>query len=190
MRVRWYSASLSAAALISLVVVLLGGFAVNGIWCLYLNAKNKTTGDYTKKDTPLVGNLLFAGLAGAIVLAPPGSAVAQAVQLIGLPECRLNLAQGFNSIGTTTGPLIAGYLIFKYFARTGAHGAESVRMPYLWICLVFLALAGVFWFVHLPHIGVFPEMNQADGADIQPRPQPCLFTMYIQVPRLPLLIRF
>jgi L-rhamnose-H+ transport protein len=49
-----------------LVVVLLGGFAVNGIWCLYLNAKNKTTGDYTKKDTPLLGNIIFAGLAGAI----------------------------------------------------------------------------------------------------------------------------
>jgi L-rhamnose-H+ transport protein len=49
-----------------LVVVLLGGFAVNGLWCLYLNAKNKTMGDYTKKDTPLVGNIIFAGLAGAI----------------------------------------------------------------------------------------------------------------------------
>jgi len=49
-----------------LVVVLFGGFVVNGIWCLYLNAKNKTSGDYTKKDTPLLGNLLFAGLAGAI----------------------------------------------------------------------------------------------------------------------------
>jgi L-rhamnose-H+ transport protein len=49
-----------------LVVVLFGGFVVNGIWCLYLNAKNKTTGDYTKKDTPLPGNFLFAGLAGAI----------------------------------------------------------------------------------------------------------------------------
>src|SRR5882724_4513533 len=29
---------------------------------------------------------------------------------------RLNLAQGFNSIGTTIGPLIGGYLIFQYFA--------------------------------------------------------------------------
>jgi L-rhamnose-H+ transport protein len=46
--------------------VLLGGFVVNGLWCLYLNVKNKTTGDYTKKDTPLLGNLVFAGLAGAI----------------------------------------------------------------------------------------------------------------------------
>jgi L-rhamnose-H+ transport protein len=49
-----------------LVVVLLGGFVVNAIWCLYLNAKNKTLGDYTKAGAPLVGNLVFAGLAGAI----------------------------------------------------------------------------------------------------------------------------
>src|ERR1035437_8849957 len=44
---------------------------------------------------------------------------------------RLNLAQGFNSIGTTIGPLIGGYLIFQYFAKTGAHGADSVKVPYL-----------------------------------------------------------
>ena len=31
-----------------------------------LTLKNKTTGDYTKKDAPLVGNLIFAGIAGAI----------------------------------------------------------------------------------------------------------------------------
>src|SRR5208282_6740629 len=39
---------------------------------------------------------------------------------------RLNLAQAFNSVGTTTGPLIGGWLIFQYFAKTGAQGAESV----------------------------------------------------------------
>jgi L-rhamnose-H+ transport protein len=49
-----------------LVVVLLGGFAVNGIWCLALNAKNRTTGDYLRSDAPLPGNFFFAGLAGAI----------------------------------------------------------------------------------------------------------------------------
>ena len=49
-----------------LVVVLLGGFAVNGIWCLFLNVKNKTTGDYAKTSAPLLANLFFAGLAGAI----------------------------------------------------------------------------------------------------------------------------
>jgi MFS transporter, FHS family, L-fucose permease len=66
---------------------------------------------------------------------------------------RLNLAQGFNSIGTTTGPLIGGYLIFYYFNRTGVHGAESVKVPYLWFGIIFLMLAMVFWFLHLPHIG-------------------------------------
>jgi L-rhamnose-H+ transport protein len=49
-----------------LVVVLLGGFAVNGLWCLCLNLKNKTTGDYMKSDAPLVANVFLAGLAGAI----------------------------------------------------------------------------------------------------------------------------
>lgn len=66
---------------------------------------------------------------------------------------RLNLAQAFNSVGTTAGPLIGGYLIFQYFAKTGAHGTESVKIPYLIFCLVFLALAGVFFLIHLPHVG-------------------------------------
>jgi L-rhamnose-H+ transport protein len=49
-----------------LVVVLLGGFTVNFLWCLFLNAKNKTLGDYTKAGAPLAANIVFAGLAGAI----------------------------------------------------------------------------------------------------------------------------
>ena len=66
---------------------------------------------------------------------------------------RLNLAQGFNSVGSTIGPVIGGYLIFQYFARTGAHGAESVKVPYLTFCGVFVALAAVFYFIHLPAVG-------------------------------------
>lgn len=66
---------------------------------------------------------------------------------------RLNLAQGFNSIGTTIGPLIGGWLIFQYFVRSGAHGADSVKVPYLAFCVIFLVLAVVFLFVHLPHVG-------------------------------------
>jgi L-rhamnose-H+ transport protein len=49
-----------------LVVVLLGGFVVNAMYCLYLNVTNKTLSDYSKKNTPLVGNVLFAGFAGAL----------------------------------------------------------------------------------------------------------------------------
>lgn len=49
-----------------LVVVLLGGFVVNFLWCLFLNFKNKTTGDYTKSGAPIIPNIIFAGIAGAI----------------------------------------------------------------------------------------------------------------------------
>jgi MFS transporter, FHS family, L-fucose permease len=66
---------------------------------------------------------------------------------------RLNLAQAFNSLGTTTGPLIGGWLIFQYFAKTGAHGAESAKVPYMIFCIVFVIMAGVFWAIHLPHVG-------------------------------------
>lgn len=76
---------------------------------------------------------------------------------------RLNLAQSFNSLGTTTGPLIGGWLIFQYFARTGAHGAESTKIPYLIFCITFVVLAGVFFFIHLPHVGE-GEAEQGVGA--------------------------
>jgi FHS family L-fucose permease-like MFS transporter len=66
---------------------------------------------------------------------------------------RLNLAQAFNSLGTTTGPLIGGYLIFQYFAKTGAHGADSVKIPYAAFCVIFLILAAIFFVIHLPHVG-------------------------------------
>ena len=49
-----------------LVIALLGGFTVNFLWCLFLNAKNKTFGDYTKKGAPLVPNVIFGAIAGAI----------------------------------------------------------------------------------------------------------------------------
>jgi L-rhamnose-H+ transport protein len=46
------------------VVVLWGGLTTNFIWCMILNAKNKTFGDYTNKKTPLLSNYVFAAIAG------------------------------------------------------------------------------------------------------------------------------
>jgi len=66
---------------------------------------------------------------------------------------RLNLAQAFNSVGTTIGPLIGGYLIFQYFAKAGLSGTDSVKVPYLLFCSAFLLLAIIFFFLHLPHVG-------------------------------------
>ncbi len=49
-----------------LAVVLLGGFVVNFAWCLFLNLKNRTVRDYFSKNVPVLPNLLFAAVAGAI----------------------------------------------------------------------------------------------------------------------------
>ena len=50
-----------------LVVVLWGGFLVNLCWCLFMNAKNKTFGDYAKAASPAgLGVVFWSGLAGVI----------------------------------------------------------------------------------------------------------------------------
>ena len=45
-------------------MLLWGGLTTNFIWCMILNARNKTFGDYTNKKTPLKANYIFAALAG------------------------------------------------------------------------------------------------------------------------------
>ena len=45
-------------------MILWGGLTSNFIWCMILNARNKTFGDYTNKRSPLKANYIFAALAG------------------------------------------------------------------------------------------------------------------------------
>lgn len=49
---------------VTYVVVLWGGLTTNFIWCMILNSRNKTFGNYTDKKTPLLKNYLFSALAG------------------------------------------------------------------------------------------------------------------------------
>lgn len=46
------------------VVLLWGGLTTNLVWCLLLNARNKTFSDYSNRAFPLRNNLLFSALAG------------------------------------------------------------------------------------------------------------------------------
>ena len=48
------------------VVILWGGLTTNFIWCMILNARNKTFTDYTNKKSPLAKNYLFCALAGTM----------------------------------------------------------------------------------------------------------------------------
>lgn len=84
-------------------------------------------------------------------------------------SARLNLAQGFNSLGTTIAPIIGGYLIFHFFSKWGSPilnnlgepilmsdgnslSAASVQLPYALFASVFIILAIVFYFTKLPEI--------------------------------------
>ncbi len=51
---------------VTYIVLLWGGLTTNFIWCMILNAKNKSFGDYTNRKTPLANNYFFAALAGTI----------------------------------------------------------------------------------------------------------------------------
>ena len=94
------------------------------------------------------------------------------VSRLGNPETasgRLNLSQGFNSLGTTLAPIIGGYLVFHFFAQIGQPllnklgqpvlteagtiiSKTSVQIPYLIFAGVFLLLAAVFAVMQLPEI--------------------------------------
>lgn len=49
---------------VTYIIILWGGLTTNFIWCMLLNFRNKTFGDYTNKNTPLLKNYIFSALAG------------------------------------------------------------------------------------------------------------------------------
>jgi MFS transporter, FHS family, L-fucose permease len=68
-------------------------------------------------------------------------------------EQRLNLAQSFNAVGAVVTPIVGSALILS---RAHAAGAASrvdvVRMPYMVIVAIFLAMAVLIYSAHLPVI--------------------------------------
>jgi len=94
---------------------------------------------------------------------------------------RLNLAQAFNSFGTTIAPVIGGYFVFHYFIKWGkpfvdSHGeiirldsgavvtAYGVQVPYLIFAAVFFLMALMVKFSHLPAIESSEELPRGMGA--------------------------
>ena len=46
------------------IIILWGGLTTNLIWCAILNFRNKSYGDYTNHNKPLLKNYLFCAVAG------------------------------------------------------------------------------------------------------------------------------
>jgi MFS transporter, FHS family, L-fucose permease len=72
---------------------------------------------------------------------------------------RLNLVQGFNSLGTTVGPVIGGYLIFHYFA-----GINAVKTPYAIYAGIFILLGMIILFTKLPKVTSSTENVEGFGS--------------------------
>lgn len=51
---------------VTYIIVMWGGLTTNFLWCMYLNFKNKTFGDYTNTSTPIGKNIMFSALAGTM----------------------------------------------------------------------------------------------------------------------------
>jgi L-rhamnose-H+ transport protein len=49
---------------VTYIIILWGGLTTNFIWCMILNARNKSFGDYNNRKTPLLKNYIFSALAG------------------------------------------------------------------------------------------------------------------------------
>ena len=91
-------------------------------------------------------------------------------------SARLNLAQGFNSLGTLLAPLFGGLLILSRTKAGTTAGnvvetlhdrmmdARSVQIPYLGIAVVLLAVAVLFWIVRLPDFPTRPA-TEAEAKD-------------------------
>jgi FHS family L-fucose permease-like MFS transporter len=104
------------------------------------------------------------------------------VTTLGPPESserRLNLAQSFNSVGAVVTPIIGAAFILSGVAHSKAAAmnaaeleayrvaeANAVRMPYLVISFLFLGVAALIYFAHLPEIR---EEGTEDERDVQER---------------------
>jgi MFS transporter, FHS family, L-fucose permease len=119
----------------------------------------------------LYGFFLFALFVMACGQAVLEVAANPYVTLLGPPESserRLNLAQSFNSVGAVVTPFIGAAFILSaaeysreqlaamspaQIAAYRSSVVSTVRVPYLVIAGIFLAVAAMIYFAHLPEIG-------------------------------------
>ena len=107
---------------------------------------------------PAATNESYAFFLSALFVLASGVTVLQIaanpyVARLGKPETassRLNLSQGFNSLGTTLAPFVGALLIYKVFNDGATVAVSSLQLPYLIYGGVFIALALLVWGTSLP----------------------------------------
>lgn len=94
---------------------------------------------------------LFVLASGITLLQVAANPYVVALGPVATSASRLNLAQAFNSLGTTVAPIIGGALIFTGLeSATSAADAESVKIPYVGLAIALMAIAAVLSFIKMP----------------------------------------
>ena len=101
---------------------------------------------------------LFVLAAGITVLQVSANPYVAALGPEKTASSRLNLAQALNSLGTTIGPAVGGFLLFGGAGALAAEaGADAVKIPYLILAAALITIAVVFAFLKLPEIKAHTE---------------------------------
>jgi FHS family L-fucose permease-like MFS transporter len=108
---------------------------------------------------PLFLTAVFIVGAGVTALQTSANPYVSILGPEGSSSIRLNLAQAFNSIGTTIAPFVAGAWILNDLGPNASQMqvADTVRIPYILIAAALLLLGLALAFMRLPHI----EQTQA-----------------------------
>lgn len=124
---------------------------------------------------PAASTRLFALFLLALFVVASGITILQVaanpyISVLGPEEgasSRLNLAQAFNSLGTTIAPIISATYLLSDTVKSGAEQAAmapdtleayrsaeagAVQVPFVLLALAFLLLAGIIWRIALPRI--------------------------------------
>ncbi len=124
---------------------------------------------------PAASTRLFALFLLALFVVASGITILQVaanpyISVLGPEEgasSRLNLAQAFNSLGTTIAPIISATYLLSDTVKSGTEQAAlapdaleayrsaeagAVQVPFVLLALAFLLLAGVIWRIALPRI--------------------------------------
>ena len=124
---------------------------------------------------PAASTRLFAFFLLALFVVASGITILQVaanpyISVLGPEEgasSRLNLAQAFNSLGTTIAPIISATYLLSDTVKSGAEQAAmapdtleayrsaeagAVQVPFVLLALAFLLLAGIIWRIALPRI--------------------------------------
>jgi FHS family L-fucose permease-like MFS transporter len=130
-----------------------------------------------------LGTLLFLPAAsvvsyglflGALFVLATGITILQVsanpyISALGKPETassRLNLAQAFNSLGTTIAPWLGGMLILSHqtMSQDKLVEAASVKVPYLILTGILVLLGVIIAFSHLPTISAVEGEHGREGS--------------------------